>query len=141
MVRVQPCVQMVVAMFACVTLGLTTPGVRARSAWYGPLLVELGGLKYATASSSTAPATNRMRIDMRRGCVACVRRASCPTWTRPSRERRYRRQMLTTDQKGTIAELAITPHLWHRATAVADSVQVGVPSRRRHCGPLLFVSP
>src|SRR3954467_11012965 len=76
--------QMVVAMFACVTSGLTTPGVRARSAWYGPLLVELGDLKYATASSRTAPARNSMRIDMRRGCVPFVPCASCPTWTRPN---------------------------------------------------------
>jgi hypothetical protein len=56
-------------MFACVTSGLTTPGVRAKSAWYGPLDVEPAGLKYATASSSTALATRSVRIDMLRRCA------------------------------------------------------------------------
>src|SRR3954463_9725850 len=95
-------------MFACVT-GLTTPGVRAQSAWYGPLDVEPVGLKYATASNSTAAATRSVRSDMLRRCGPRAARASCPSWTRPSRETVAGfDNMLTSDQKGNIAETAIT---------------------------------
>src|SRR5882724_12489234 len=64
-VFVHPCTQMVESMFACVTSGLSTPGVRTMSAWYGPFDEEPCGETIAIGGSSNAIATSAVRVDMR----------------------------------------------------------------------------
>src|ERR687892_274512 len=94
-------------MFACVTSGLTTPGVRARSAAYGPLECEPVGSKYAAVSKSNVAAMRSARNDMQRRCACAKRSASCPNGARPSESVATFDNVLTTDQKGAVAELAI----------------------------------
>src|SRR4029077_8784293 len=61
----------------------------------------------AMPSRTTATATSRMRGDIVRGCAQSCCTARCPNRPRPSRRRGYLRRVLTSDQKGAIAETAI----------------------------------
>src|SRR5690242_18192617 len=100
-------------MFACVTSGLMTPGVRAASAWYGPREVEPAGLKYATASNSTAAATRSVRSDMLRRCGPRFAHASRPNGTPPTRgclHQRLRFRGYTEGSRGAIAQLGERLH-------------------------------
>src|SRR5207247_5320451 len=82
-VFVHPCTQMVELMFACVTSGLSTPGVRVMSAWYGPFDEEPCGETIAIARIRRAIATRAVRVDIVRACGRCCCSARCPKRTRP----------------------------------------------------------
>jgi hypothetical protein len=104
-------------MFAWATSGLSTPGVRSTSAWYGPLDEDPCGEKTAMASRMSATATSAARNDIRARCVRRCVLASCQEQPWPSRDRCYVGQrMLTSDQKGNVAEAAV----------VAAAVKLGI---------------
>src|SRR5262245_54886105 len=56
-------------MLACVTSGLTTPGVRTRSAWYGDFCEAPCGATSASPSKSRPAAARAVRGDMRRNVL------------------------------------------------------------------------
>src|SRR5919108_3296186 len=109
MVSVQPRTQIVEWMFACVTSGFSTPGVRTGSAAYGPLDDVACGQTIAAPSRRTATDASAVRIDMRSKVQSrfTQRKMSQSAMAQPMALLGWA-TVLTTNQKGALAEGVIT---------------------------------